>query len=416
MTRLHRALFTARFMSVAGWLILCLGYQPIASAGQAYTFTTLFHCSTDFDSPYGINPWGAPVVDSAGNVYGTMFGGGPVDDGTVYRLDASNYYALTTLLSFNGTNGANPVAGLAIDPHGNLYGTSLASDGNVFMLNAAQNYAFQNLVTFNGTNGSRPFGGVTLDAAGNVYGTTQLGGPYGYDGTVFKLNAPNNFGLTTLALLTQSPGGFPANAPVVDRNGNVFFSTNLLPGIFELNAATNYSSSEITNGSGPGGPGPVLTFDSAGNLYGTSASGGANNDGTVFELDAAHGYALSILHSFYGTDGADPNVGLVIDANGDIFGTTESGGTSNMGTVFELNPHNNYAATDLVSFNGANGNDPRSGLATDANGDLFGVTTEGGGGFGTIYQLTPVPEPYTIPILLLTAFYALSFRPKALHG
>src|SRR6266404_769113 len=162
------AIFRRRHHCVLPLLLVCFlafcvaGGAVANGAAVKYNFTVLYRCSTDLHSPYGINPWGQPALDAAGNLYGTMYGGGPIGEGTIYRLDASNNYALTTLLPFDGTNGGYPVPGLVCDPQGNLYGATVAGNGNVFMLQVGQNYAFRNLVSFNNANGSRPFGGVTL--------------------------------------------------------------------------------------------------------------------------------------------------------------------------------------------------------------------------------------------------------------
>jgi murein DD-endopeptidase MepM/ murein hydrolase activator NlpD len=134
--------------------------------------------------------------------------------------------------------------------------------------------------------------------------------------------------------------------------------------------------------------------------------GGANNAGTVFELVNNNGtYTLSTLIAFNGSNGRFPVSGLIADVNGDLFGTTEFGGTNNEGTVFELvNNDGTYTLSTLVNFNGSNGTEPVSGLTADANGDLFGTTSGGGAnGDGTVFEIVRRPE------------MPLPFGPSATH-
>src|SRR6202050_3392881 len=136
-----------------------------------------------------------------------------------------------------------------------------------------------------------------------------------------------------------------------------------------------------------------LIADANGDLFGTTAGGGANNAGTVFEIaKTATGYASTptILVSFNGANGIDPVGSLIADANGDLFGTTAGGGANNAGTVFEIaKTATGYArtATIMVSFNGANGIDPVGSLIADANGDLFGTTAGGANNAGTAVEI-----------------------------
>ena len=252
------------------------------------------------------NPHAGLVMDSSGNLYGTTYGGGISGDGTVFKL-AAGTGTITTLASFNGTNGVDPVAGLIMDGSGNLYGTTL-NGGGVFEL-AAGSDTIATLASFNGTNGGSPYAGLILDASGNLYGTTGYGGAFG-DGTVFELAQGSNT-ITTLASF----------------NG--------------------------TNGANPHAG---LVMDSSGNLYGTTYGGGTSGDGTVFELAAGSG-TITTLASFNGTNGVDPVAGLIMDGSGNLYGTTLMGGASGDGTVFELAAGNDTITT-LVSFNGANGGDP----------------------------------------------------------
>lgn len=192
-------------------------------------------------------------------------------------------------------NGKWPQAGLLADAKGNLYGTTDAGgtsgSGTVFKLDASNNYALATLVNFTGANGSTPQGTLIADANGNFYGTTSSGGAGGF-GTVFKLDASNNYSLTTLASFNLANGSTPLTRLLMDTVGNIFGTShgggaNNWGTVFELNASANYALSTLVtfdktnNGSLPDGD---LVSDAAGNLYGTTLQGGANNDGTVYQI------------------------------------------------------------------------------------------------------------------------------------
>jgi uncharacterized repeat protein (TIGR03803 family) len=230
------------------------------------------------------------IQDPAGNLYGTTAGGGTAGQGTVFRL-AADGSAFTTLHEFNGTDGASPHGALIQDPAGNVYGTTTGGgafgQGTVFQL-AADGSTFIILHEFNGTDGASPHGALIQDPAGNLYGTTAGGGTAG-QGTVFRLAA----------------------------DGSAFTT------LHEFNG---------TDGASPHG---ALIQDPAGNLYGTTAGGGAAGQGTVFRL-AGDGSTFATLHEFNGADGAIPVAGLVQAPDGNLFGTTSAGGADASGVVFRL--------------------------------------------------------------------------------
>jgi uncharacterized repeat protein (TIGR03803 family) len=266
-------------------------------------------------------------------------------------------HAITTLASFNITNGQNPAGVLIADASGNLYGTTsyggANNSGTVFEV-AAGTHTLSTLASFNGTNGSTPYGGLIADANGNMYGTTWGGGATG-NGTVYEVAA----GTHTLSAL-------------VSFNG--------------------------TNGFWPWSR---LIADASGNLYGTTYGGGANSDGTVFEVTAGT-HSLITLASFNGPNGISSFAGLLADASGNLFGTTYGGGNLTLhggggaGTVFEVTAGTHELVT-LVAFDDLDGAIPRCDLIADANGNLYGTTQSGGAnGQGTVFELSPVPEPSTI--------------------
>lgn len=380
-----------------------LGYGTVyrVTAGKTGTsYDVLF----SFGSSIKSNPYGGLVLDSAGNLFGT--GGGlifeltPADQGTpIFGFESQ----------LNGPDSQNPASDLAIDGAGNLYGASdyLNNDnGTVFMLspepaggcpsntNSGNGYCETVLYSFTGTNedGNTPNGGLVLDAAGNVYGTTRIGGTSaacsGGCGTVFKLSP-------------EPQAGCASGSNV----GDGYCETVLY----------SFMGEASLDGTAPNGD---LALDSAGNIYGTAGggTGSGGNDGIVFKLSpqpaggcpigshGGNGYCETALHNFEGppSDGASPNPGLILDSAGNLYGTTESGGTTASGgtaygTVFKVDP----AGTESVlygfmagSTDGFGGTQGR--LALDSAGDIYG-TTYGGGefGYGIVYKLVPLPATTT---------------------
>src|SRR5664280_881041 len=280
----------------------------------------------------------------------------------------------------------------------------------------------------NDTDGTNPQAGLIFDAAGNLYGTTKNGGGPNDAGTVFELT-PGAGGTWTEKVLwsfgTGTDGSDPFGALIFDAAGNLYGTTSLggtsHSGIaFELTPAGGGTWTEKvlhTFGSGTDGVNPQagLTFDGAGNLYGTTNGGGTYNHGTVFELMPAGGgnWTESVAHSFgNGTDGAAPAAGLLLDGAGHLYGTTYLGGSYGGGTVFRLN------AQELVllySFSGTDGANPAAGLVLDGGGNLYGTTYSGGdfASYGTVFEITSAP-PVPYQFVTVTPCRLVDTRPD--HG
>jgi uncharacterized repeat protein (TIGR03803 family) len=216
------------------------------------------------------------------------------------------------------------------------------------------------LASFGAHTGAGPVGGVIMDSSGNLYGTAA-GGGRSSEGTVFEL-AHGSGTITTLASfvpLTQD-GDRPLAGLIMDRSGNLYGTTNLggrygAGTVFEL----AHGSGEITalasfNGTNGARPDGGLIMDSSGNLYGTTDVGGASRDGTVFEL--AHGSGtITTLVSFNGTNGSEPEDALIMDTSGNLYGTTYVGGASNDGTVFELSGADALLALQISALRSSTG-------------------------------------------------------------
>jgi uncharacterized repeat protein (TIGR03803 family) len=327
------------------------------------------------------------------------------------------------LYSFSGADGAYPDAGLIMDASGNLYGTTSHGGigyGAVFeLVNSSGTYSEKVLHNFTGyPDGTYPIAGLIMDASGNLYGTTSNGGTDGY-GTVFELvNSSGTYSESVLYSFTNSSGdgATPTASLIMDKSGNLYGTTNGggtngYGTVFELvNSAGTYSEKVLYSFTGSPGDGanPIagLILDASGNLYGTTVIGGTNGVGTVFELVNSSGtYSEKVLYSFtnFGGDGAYAYGGLIMDASGNLYGTTYSGGTNGAGTIFELaNSSGTYSEKVLYSFTGVNGDGalPYAGLTMDTSGNLYGTTYEGGtNGYGTVFKLVNSPGAYSEKVL-----------------
>jgi uncharacterized repeat protein (TIGR03803 family) len=374
----------------------------------------------------GSAPSSGLIFDSHGNLYGTTEWGGTYGPGTVFRLaQKGGGWAEQPVHSFQPLpSGFNPYGGLTIDAAGNLYGVTQRGGnkacggngcGTVFELSptASGGWAGKFLHRFTGVgmDGAYPNGGLILDAAGNLYGTTSqggkgmcvqyTGGPVQGCGTVFELSPTTSGGWTQTILYTFQ--GAVLGAPAAD------------------------------------GEAPVsgLIFDTAGDLYGTTSEGGEYGYGTVYELSpkTGGGWSQKLLHVFNesDTDGYGPDASLVFDKSGNLYGTTQYGGTGlctdysgddviGCGVIFELSPGAGGWTENLVysfQLNGTDGWFPTSSLIFD-NGSLYGTTQYGGAGFcgyegidfgcGTVFRVSYKPgDGWTETVLH-------SFLPDATDG
>ena len=372
------------------------------------------------------------LIPQGSDLYGATTAGGSADGGTAFRLSraTSGTWQETILHSFVRTQeGNNLVAGLASDSTGNLYGTAqfggLDGYGTAFELTAASGYSSTILHIFSGEpGGAGPDAGLAFDAAGNLYGTTSQGGAHNA-GTVFKL-VPGLTGWAEQVLHSFKSGtdGFEPEAPVVvDASGNLYGTTPFggTPGkcsgegcgtVYELtNAGSSWVETVLHSFTGiPDGLYPYggLTLDPSGNLYGTTYEGGSAGHGTVFELTrGSAGWTESVLYNFTGgSDGGLPLANVVFDSAGNLYGTSQSGGSMGHGTVFRLAPSTGGGWTESVLYSfagGSDGSEPFSGLVFDSAGNLYGTTAYGASfGRGTAFELSPISGGGSQEILLHT--------------
>jgi uncharacterized repeat protein (TIGR03803 family) len=315
-----------------------------------------------FDRATGMYP--NPIVfDSFGNLYGTLQETTPLGTGAVFELSPTTdgHWDEKTLNIMDNSEGVGIRGAVTFDASGNIFSAAAGggeySSGTIFELSPTTdgNWQETTIESLDAKEGATPKCNVVFDAAGNLYGTTARGGTFD-SGTVFELS-PNPGGIWTEAVL--------------------------------------YSFTDKTDGYDPSGG---VIFDGAGNLYGTTSRGGAFGRGGVFELspNGDGTWTNTVLHSFHGgLDGGFPiSSTLTFDKAGNLYGETPSGGNDRCGcgVVFELSPTGggSWTETVLYRFNGADGGFPWQGLVMDAAGNLYGTTKDGGAyGFGTVFELTP---------------------------
>jgi uncharacterized repeat protein (TIGR03803 family) len=307
----------------------------------------------------------------------------------------------TSLFSFNGSNGSAPLyMALVQGTDGNFYGTTSAGGiygyGAVFKITPGGKVTV--LHSFDGTDGEYPDGGLIQGTDGNFYGTTVNGGTSGY-GTIFKMTLAGT--LTTLHGFAGYPsdGGWPYDVLVQGTDGNFYGTTNIGGAknngtVFKITAGGTLTTLYSFSFTGGGGDGPTggLVQGTDGNFYGTTMSGGTIGVGTVFKMTPAG--TLTTLHSFDGTDGAYPFAGLIQATDGNFYGTTFQGGTHSGvtigGTVFKITSAGTL--TTLHSFCSqtgcTDGSYPYARLVQGTDANFYGTTAEGGTD-GTVFKITP---------------------------
>lgn len=389
------------------------------------------------------------VLDDEGRLYGTT------QSGTVFQVaysSSSLQWFFTALYTFTGGSDGSSPASLTLDRFGNIFGAAMLGGiptcnstnqgcGTLFALKrVAGVWGFSVLYAFQtAADGALPWG-VISNPDGKLYGATYYGGlPYGDSygsGTVFELapNGSSGWTHTVISTFPSGDGGYLLGGLVSDAAGNLYGTTNS-GGSFAEGSVFKLSQSkagdwkeQLLYSFGPPLVGTAyasgnLVFDNAGNLYGVTRNTGAFRSGTVFRLspDASGRWTAKVLHEFKpnSTDGYDPWGGVIVDAAGNVYGTTTFGGDQancvdnpndppvGCGTVFELSPTNSGAWKETILYNfsdSANDGALPRGLAFDLAGNLYGTTTEGGSGActdvgnlgcGTIFTLTRTNSGWT---------------------
>jgi uncharacterized repeat protein (TIGR03803 family) len=431
----------------AAWLAALMAIVLVRGARAQAKYEPLYRFIAGAD---GSMPSSDLIFDSTGSLYGTTRGGGASGSGTVFKLtpNADGGWTESVLYSFCSltkcADGEEPGAGMIFDEAGNLYGTTdiggVASCsegcGVVFELTPHQGgnwtesvlYSFCSLT--NCADGMSSSGSLIFDQLGNLYGTAGAGGRTSCNegcGVVFELMPISNGKWKEKVLhgFNGDDGAYPDAGLIFDAAGNLYGTTGVGGAestcnaplgcgvVFELTpkAGGNWKEKVLHRFVGGDGNDPTarLIFDSAGNLYSTTAEGGALSQcggigcGVVFELtpNAGGSWKEKTLHRFgYGTDGSTPYSDLIFDQAGNLYGTT-SGGGAGLGVVFKLAPNStggwNGKVLHKFTHNGSpdGGARPYAGLIFDATGNLYGTTILGGNsndcgksGCGVVFKLT----------------------------
>jgi len=332
----------------------------------------------------GVDPRGL-TLGTDGNLYGVTRAGGASDRGTIFRTTRNG--AVTTLYAFSGPDGAGPQAPLIEASDGNFYGTSAGEPGTIFKISSSGTLTTLHAFARN-TDGYYPFAALVEGRDGNLYGTTYWGlGPN--FGGAFRMTPSGTF--TLLHTFTgTADGGNPQGALVQAADGSFYGTTDNggpsnLGTVFRMTADGSVTVLHAFTGGADGShPRGGLTLAADGTFYGTTRSGGAADAGTVFKMTAAG--TLTILYVFPGgSGGQNPEAPPIFASDGNWYGTTTTGGASNLGTVFRMTPAG--AVTLVRSFSGPNGNLPYQGLVDTGDGNLYGTTGGGGLGYGVVFRL-----------------------------
>ena len=276
--------------------------------------------------------------------------------------------------TFNGPSGVLPLSGVTIKGSV-LYGTTLCQQypgncdaGTVYQLASIGSIWYYTPISLFSAGGRGPQARVLFGPDGHLYGTTASGGVQ-QQGLVFNLMP----------------------MPTICKTANCFWRENVL-----------YQFTGSPDGAGPGYG--DLAWDPIGDIYGTTVDGGTSNHGAVYQItESGNNWTETPIYSFTGPDGSYPEAGVVLDSNGNLFGTTYQGGLYGYGTVFELAYKNGIGWTETVLYNFQNlvdGQQPIAGLVWDSSGNLYGATSDGGaGGGGTLFELSQVGNSWAFTLL-----------------
>jgi uncharacterized repeat protein (TIGR03803 family) len=339
------------------WMILLTAGAAIPLAAQVTTLHT-------FDGTDGSNVQAALVLTSSRDFYGVTGNGGASGVGTVFNMTPTG--VLTTVHSFDGTDGSDPLGALIQASDGYLYGTTFEGGANGYgtVFRVSLTGVLITLHSFTYSDGANPYGGLVQGSDGNFYGTTVFGGADGY-GVIFKITSGGAFAVLHTFTGSSTDGAYPYPAMIQANDGN---------------------------------------------FYGTTFSGGGAFEGTVFKMTPAG--AVTLVHAFCLAgvpcpDGGNVQAGVIQASDGNLYGTVVRGGDPDCslggydgcGTIFEVSLSGTF--TTLRVFHTLDGGDPVSSLVETEAGVLYGVTPYGGtssectSGCGTVFKILPGGGSFT---------------------
>ena len=359
------------------------------------------HILHNFDGPSGRSPeWEnlLATFNASGKLkalYGVAEAGGAADLGVVFKITPGGDFAVLHSFGVTQDDGVIPDGNLIMDDAGNLYGTTragLQSPGIVYKLAPDGTETVLHYFAGPPDDGRSPISGVVMDDEHNLYGATLFGGRND-QGTIYKI-APD--GTYKLLYMFNAGGRYPAAGPlgiVLDGHGG-FYGIALggrmaLGVVFRLTGDVLDILHAFTGGDDGEYPGQGPLLDADGNIYGTTELGGAYGHGVVFRVTTTGEFRT--LHSFQGgSDGADPTCQLAEDGNGVLYGTTRfGGGLANAGTVFSLTPSGDETILHVFRPRLGDGKDPIGGVTIDNDGKIYGTTNGGGANSeGTIFRVS----------------------------
>jgi uncharacterized repeat protein (TIGR03803 family) len=344
----------------------------------------------------GCHPQSGAILATDGLLYGTTIFGGPTGFGTIFRVRPDGM-AFDIVHGFDGDDGAFPAGNLIRAPDGFLYGTTpgggATSNGTVFKVQT-DGTSFSIIHSFFCSNGCSPQGSVILAPDGFLYGTTASGGAT-FSGTVFRV-MPDGTSFSTVYSFNGSDGANPQAGVILAPDGYLY-GTTVNGGLSGVGAVfrvkpdgTSFSVVHSFNGSDGANPQGSVNLGPDGFLYGTTFNGGALSNGTVFRVKP-DGSSFSTIYGFNGNDGANPQGNLNLGSDGFLYGSTLSGGRDFGGTIFRLKPD---GTSFSVIYNFIERGFAPLGSITMKDGFLYGTTSNGGTGWaGTVYRLKLNPEP-----------------------
>ncbi|MEI9930650.1 MAG: choice-of-anchor tandem repeat GloVer-containing protein [Rhizomicrobium sp.] len=361
--------------------------NPGSGFGSADATYTVLHDFTGGPND-GADPTADVALDKAGNIYAATASGGAQGDGAVVELAPDG--SITLLHSFSGSDGSGPDGSVLVTKKGDLYGTAgsggSSDDGVIFRLKA--NGKYKVLHNFSDNDGSFIRGDLVSDKAGNLYGTALFGGVNG-DGTVYEYGVDGTF--TVLHAFNGTDGEFPEHGVVLDKDGNLYGVTAFggaddNGSVYKIAPDGTFTTLySFTGGADGGFLYGTVDLDKAGNIYGNTASGGANGQGTVFEISAA-GKFKTLYNFTGGADGGDPEGNMRVVGK-ELYGAASEGGdpTCQCGAIYKVDSKGHE--TVLHAFTGTDGGGYSAGVVAGGK-TLYGTAGSGTDGNGVIFSVT----------------------------
>jgi uncharacterized repeat protein (TIGR03803 family) len=406
---------TASFTASGGYTAAS-ATATLTIAATSFTSTT-FTLLDSFTGTSGAAPGANPLYEnliqgSDGGFYGTAVTSGANSWGTVFKISSTGTFSLLHSFSAATSDSAGPYAGLVQGSDGSFYGTTntggATGRGTVFKITSTGSFSLLHSFSTAPNDGQTPYAALVQGTDGTFYGTTLYGGVNNL-GTVFRITSNGSFAVLHSFSAATYDGTHPY-APLVQGADGTFYGTTVSGGanaygiVFRMDPYGYFQivhsfSTATTDGENPFSG---LVQGSDGSFYGTTQNGGATGCGTVFKITL--GGNFSLLHSFSTatSDGYYPYSGLVQGSDGSFYGTTQSGGANNNGTVFKITSTGTFSLLHSFSPAITDGYAPLGGLIQGSDGSFYGLTNGGGANNdGILFKLTSTPTlaaPVTLTV------------------